>query len=295
MHINDFRVGHWSHPDRLTGCTVVIAPDLVPAAVDVRGGAPGTRETDLLGPGRMLRRVDAVLLTGGSAFGLEAASGVMKALSNQGRGFPTAAIPVPIVAGAVIYDLVPGNIVWPESTSGYMAAMAASGDVETGPVGAGCGASVSKMSGRDLAVRSGIGIETVKTPAGHVTAVIVNNAFGDVFDPESGAYRTTPGHKGISSQEIAISTSPAENPGESTVIGAILVHRSMDADSLSRVAVSAQAGIAQVIRPAHSIFDGDTIFAVATGDASCSRSDLFQISTGAQLATRRAILGTVNG
>lgn len=293
MKITDFKIGHWTHPDRLTGCTVLIGPDLVPAAVDVRGGAPGTRETDLLGPGRMLRRVDAILLTGGSAFGLDAASGAMMALKEQGRGFPTAATPVPIVAGAVIYDLIPETLAWPEAANGYSATQAASNDIEIGTVGAGSGASVSKIAGRDKAMRSGIGLGRIDTPAGDVTALIVNNAFGDVFDPDAGIYATTPGNQGFSTQDIALSSSVTDNPGENTVIGVVMVHRPLDADSLHRIAVSAQAGVAQVIRPAHSLFDGDTIFAVSTGDGGCSRSELFQLSIGAQQAAGRAILASV--
>lgn len=293
MKIADFKIGHWTHPDDLTGCTVLIAPDLVPAAVDVRGGAPGTRETDLLGPGRMVRRVDAILLTGGSAFGLDAASGVMMALKEQGRGFPTAVAPVPIVAGAVIYDLSPETLVWPDSANGYSATQAASHDIQSGTVGAGSGASVSKISGRDKAMRSGIGIAQVKTPAGEVTALIINNAFGDVFDPSSGAYVTTPDNQGVPSQDIALSTTTTQNSGENTVIGAIMVHRPLDADSLNRIAVSAQAGVAQMIRPAHSLFDGDTIFALSAGEGSCSRSELFQLSIGAQRAAGEAILASV--
>ncbi len=293
MNVTDFKLGHWSHPEKTTGCTVLLAPELVPAAVEVRGGAPGTRETDLLGPGRMLRRLDAVLLTGGSAFGLGAADGVMRWLKEQGRGFPTAAIPVPIVAGAVIFDLLPGNSVWPEGQHGYTAASSAEQWFVGGAIGAGCGASVSKVAGREQAMKSGIGLAQVDTPAGAVTAMFVNNAFGDVFDPDSGTFLTTPGNQGVSSQSIAMSSSTSSGSGENTVIGAVLVHRSLDANSLHRIAASAQAGVAQTIRPAHTLFDGDTVFALSTGDATGSYAEVFQLSIGAQQAASQAILNSI--
>ncbi len=288
-----FKLGHWEDPDGRTGCTVVIADELVPAAVDVRGGAPGTRETDLLGAGKSVQRLDAVLLTGGSAFGLAAADGVVNWLFEHGRGFPTAVMPVPIVAGAVIFDLAGDEPAWPTSHEGYIAASSAAEEWIGGNVGGGAGASVSKALGRQHARASGTGIAQISTPAGTVSAVFINNAFADVFDPELCRYLTTPGNLPQSTEDILLNRSLETDSGINTVIGAIAISRPLDHNALTRITVAGQAGIARTIRPAHTPVDGDTVFALATGDGTCSAQELMQLTTAAQAAVSRALIAAV--
>ncbi len=293
FHVPGFRLGHWTHDTAKTGCTVVVADALVPAAVDVRGGAPGTRETDLLSAGKSVGRLDAAVLTGGSAFGLACADGVMALLQEQGRGYPTPVAPVPIVAGAVIFDLVSNNITWPAASAGYEAASTASEEWSGGSIGGGRGASVSKILGREHAIPTGVGVAQVNCSAGLVTAVFVNNAFGDVVSPETGKPVTTPGRGDRSSVDVLLDTSPPASESSNTVIGAITVSRPLDQDSLNRIAVSGQAGVAVAIRPAHTPADGDTVFALSTGEGTCTPQELMQLTTAAQQAAIHAIVSTV--
>ncbi|MEX2426538.1 MAG: P1 family peptidase [Thermomicrobiaceae bacterium] len=290
--IPGFKLGHWTHPDGTTGCTVLLADELVPAAVEVRGGAPGTRETALLGPGKTVRAADAIILTGGSAFGLGAADGVMQWLSEQGRGFPTAVMNVPIVPGAVIFDLAGDEPVWPLPKHGYTATDNASREFIGGGLGGGAGASVSKVLGRHLATPTGVGIASVKSPAGAVSAIFVNNAFGDVYDDRRGIFLTQP-DGGSSTECILLSESREIEPGQNTVIGTIVVDRRLDHDALARICISGHAGIARTIRPAHTPADGDTVFALAQGQGNCTTAELMQLSAAAQLATSRALINSL--
>jgi L-aminopeptidase/D-esterase-like protein len=288
-----FKLGHWTDPGGRTGCTVLLAEKLVPAAVDVRGGAPGTRETDLLGPGKSVNGVDAVLLTGGSAFGLAAADGVVRWLYEQERGFPTAAVNVPIVAAAVIFDLVRGDVRWPDTAAGYAAVSDAGDQWYGGQLGAGAGAAVSKALGRQHAVRSGIGVGSVHSPVGTVSAVFVNNAFGDIVDDASGKYLTHPARGDKSTEDILMQSTAGKSSGQNTVIGAIAVSRPLDHDALTRITVAGHSGISRVIRPSHTPADGDTVFALATGQGTCSSADLMQLTTAAQTAVATALLNTI--
>ena len=180
-------VGHWTDPESITGCTVVLCEEPHPASVDVRGGAPGTRETDLLAPGRLVERVDAIVLSGGSAFGLAAAQGTVQWLYEHGRGFPTGVVPVPIVPAAIIFDLWLGRPEWPGPEAGYAATAAASPLFETGCVGAGTGATIGKFAGLAAAMKSGIGTASLTTVDGLVVAALmVVNALGSVVDPSTG-------------------------------------------------------------------------------------------------------------
>lgn len=286
-----FKLGHWTDQHNRTGCTVLLADRLSPAAVDIRGGSPGTRETDLLGAGRAVQRVDAILLTGGSAFGLAAADGVVQWLFERGRGYPTAVAPVPIVAGAVIYDLSGTPPAWPTRVDGYSAVSAAEDEWTGGPVGGGASTSVSKLLGRSSATRTGIGIAQISTAAGVVSAVFVNNAFGDVFDVNTGKYLTTPADGARSTEELLLSsTSNDSEHAPNTVIGAITVGRSLNHDALTRMAVAGHAGIARTIRPAHTPVDGDTVFAIARDEGDCSASDLMILTAAAQVAVSQALV-----
>ena len=246
------RVGHWTHAAAGTGCTVVIFDRAVPAAVDVRGSAPGTRETDALDPGGLVARADAILLTGGSAFGLAAADGVMRHLEACGRGFSTPAGPVPIVPAAVIYDLSIGDAsVRPDAAAGAAAIAATSADpVGQGNVGAGTGATIG--SG-DRRAKGGLGSALVRVGGVLVGALAVVNPAGAVYDPDSG-------------QHIAGDfTASGSELGQHTTIGVVGVNAQLDRWQVKKVAEMAHDGLARAVRPAHGMNDGDTIFAAALG------------------------------
>ncbi|WP_298818197.1 P1 family peptidase [Chloroflexus sp.] len=266
-------VGHAADADALTGVTVVLTPDGATAGVDVRGGAPGTRETDLLDPVNLVQQVNAVVLTGGSAFGLAAATGVVSWLHERGYGFDVGLTRVPIVPAAVIFDLGIGRPdVWPDAAMGYAACAAAEASVPEGSVGAGIGATVGKVGGMTTAMRGGVGTWS-ETLANGVTvgALAVVNAFGDVVDPQGRliAGALGPGQQligtgallrnGLSRQSFADST------GQNTTIAVVATDARLDKAAARRLAIMAQDGLSRSIRPAHSPFDGDTVFALATG------------------------------
>ncbi|HSD41493.1 MAG TPA: P1 family peptidase [Burkholderiales bacterium] len=269
------KVGHHTLAERPTGCTVILAEDGVLAAVDVRGGAPGTRETDLLDPSNTVQRVHAIVLSGGSAFGLDAASGVVRFLEERGVGFDVGVAKVPIVPAAVLFDLVVGDKahVRPTADSGYRAAQAATdGPVAEGNVGAGAGATVGKIAGFARAMKSGIGTASVTLPDGLIVAALVAvNAVGDVLDPATGrliaGVRTDDG-RALADARTLLRTGgfgPLGRPGEHTTIGVVATNAMLDKAQARKVAQMAQDGFARTIVPAHTPLDGDTIFALATG------------------------------
>ncbi|MEV0294607.1 P1 family peptidase [Nocardia sp. NPDC050710] len=261
-----------------TGCTVVHAPGGAMAAVDVRGGGPGTRETDLLDPSNTVRRVDAILLTGGSAYGLAAADGVMRWLEEHGRGIPMDPVDpsrvVPIVPGAVIFDLPVGA--WnirPTADFGYRAAQTAAVDFARGSVGAGVGARAGSIKG-------GVGSASVvigEGPAAGVTvaALIVANPVGSVFDPRTGlpwgAGTDGPEYFGLRTADperlAAANALPVKGTVLNTTIGVVATDAPLDSIGCRRMAMTAHDGLARAVRPAHSPLDGDTIFALATATA----------------------------
>src|SRR6476469_3443373 len=244
-----FSVGHVTHVVERTGCTVILFDELAPACVDVRGGAPGTRETDELAPGRLVGRANAILLTGGSAFGLAAADGVVRWLAEHGRGVPTAAGPVPIVPSAVIFDLPHGAAIAPTAADGYAAADGASRDVSAhGALGAGTGATVAKLGG--AATAGGLGVATASVGAGEVTAIVVLNALGDVRDPADGRWLARASAT-QTAHELALGAGSAPSEGEHTTIGAILVSTPADRDALQRCCISAHDALARCVAPAH--------------------------------------------
>ncbi len=291
-----FRVGHWTHSSGMTGCTVVIPDEPALAVVDVRGGGPGTRETALLEEGRLVQRVNAVLLTGGSAFGLSAADGVMRWLKERGRGFPTASIPVPIVSAAVLFDLKGEQPVWPDADAGYRAADAAIENGWTsGPIGAGAGATVAKLidqRGRP----AGIGVASVAVTPGTVAAIIAVNAVGEVAStqgPKSADYLSL-------EDRVLTGENPGARPGENTSIGVIVVEAEVSRDDLVRIAVAAHDGLARAIHPAHTPFDGDTFFVLSRKEGRLSPRDALQLSVATQRAVIRAVdrsvsSGTIGG
>ncbi len=301
------RVGHWSDPDAATGCTVVLCPEGAVAAVDVRGGAPGTRNTDLLRQGNLLQQIQAVLLTGGSEYGQDAATGVVRWLEEHGHGFPIPTGIVPIVAAAVIFDLAIGRAdVRPDATSGYEACCSATeGPIAEGSVGAGTGATVGKAMLTERAMKGGLGTTAEQTASGiTVGALAVVNCWGEVVDAETarviagprgsepGAFEST-----IEQMRKAPPLSPlmegAEASTRNTTLGVIATDAALNKDDAYRLAVMAQAGFARTIRPAHSPVDGDTVFALATC-RNDTPTDLLQLGTLAGRAMERAVVRAVS-
>jgi len=289
------RVGHVTDLHNRTGCTVLLFDHLAPTVVDVRGGAPGTRETDVLASGRLGGRADAIVLTGGSAFGLAAADGVMRYLKEQDRGFQTAAGGVPIVPAAVIFDLTNGTATHPTSDDGYRAAASATGfGSMAGRVGAGSGATVAKLAG--VPTPAGMGIATVTIGDTSVTAVVVLNAVGDVVDPTTGSGLARSNdlngveHEGRRLAMAMSGLEPNVREGENTTIGVILISQPVSRDALQRCCISAHDGLARCVIPAHTIFDGDTFFAAAPGDVTSDAKTVLQLATASEVAVERAIL-----
>jgi L-aminopeptidase/D-esterase-like protein len=302
-------VGHAQDEDALTGCTVVICRKGAVGGVDVRGSAPGTRETDLLNPVNLVQKVQAVLLAGGSAYGLDAAAGVMRYLEEQGLGFETGAAKVPIVPAAILYDLNVGRADRrPDAEMGYQAAAAASRKPpREGNVGAGMGASVGKMGGPKLAMKTGIGSASIEIGGGVIVgALFAVNVFGDVVDPSSGNVvaglrtgRVGPirfGREGRFADTLAMMKSVFGRAALSfatrtnTVVGVVAVNADFDKAEATKMAQMAHDGLARAIRPAHTMLDGDTIFALATGG---KKADLSTVGAYAAEATSLAILRAV--
>jgi L-aminopeptidase/D-esterase-like protein len=273
--VEGLKVGHYTMPGRPTGCTVVIAERGAVASVDVRGGAPATRETDLLRPENLVQQVHAIVLSGGSAYGLDSAGGVMKYLEERKIGYQTTAAVVPIVPGASLIDLAFGGdpAVRPDAACGYRAAQAASPDaVREGNVGAGAGATVGKLFGMSRAMKAGIGSASIELPDGLVVAALVAvNAFGDVIDPDTGAVvagvRTADGRGLADARRLirsgALSVPRAEQRNHTT-IGIVATNATLTKAQAFKVAQMAHDGYARAIAPTHTPYDGDTIFAVAT-------------------------------
>ena len=256
-------VGHWTNEKGRTGCTVVLAPEGVIAGVDVRGAAPGTRETDLLRPGMLVDRVHAVLLTGGSAFGLDAAGGVMRFLEERSKGFPIGPVRVPIVPAAVIFDLLVGDSrARPGADEGYAACLAATRDPADGAVGAGTGATVAKGGGGGETRAGGVGIASARAGSALVTAVMVANGAGGVWDDDKHEWVAP-----LLKWDRASNLFPAAN----TTIGVVITDAKLNKNEANRVATVAHDGIARAVRPAHTMYDGDTIFCLATGRIDAPR------------------------
>jgi L-aminopeptidase/D-esterase-like protein/N-acetylglutamate synthase-like GNAT family acetyltransferase len=294
------RVGHWTDKRAATGCTVVLCPpEGAAAACAVLGGAPGTRETDVLAPGNTVDRVHAVLLTGGSAFGLDAASGVMRWLDERGIGFETRAGRVPIVPAAVIFDLAVGRgDVRPDAASGYAACAAAGSTVRQGSIGAGTGATVAKLGGLDRAVKGGLGTAAELLAGGGVIgALVAVNAIGEIVDPASGrlvaGIRPAP-HAPQEGLELLRQRRAEPPPAlENTTIAVIATDITLNREHLTRVALMAHAGIARTVRPSHTPGDGDTVFALSTCQRTDPRPDLAAIGALGARALERAILNAI--
>jgi L-aminopeptidase/D-esterase-like protein len=308
--VRGIEVGH-AHDERaLTGCTVILCRKGAVAGVDVRGGAPGTRETDLLDPVNLVEKVHAIVLAGGSAFGLDAASGVMRYLEEQKIGFAIGKARVPIVSSAILYDLGLGRAdVRPDAAMGYRAAASASSQPPAeGNAGVGMGASAGKMFGLSLAIKAGVGTASITIGDGITVGALVGvNPWGDVVDPATGriiaglrsgmARAQRVGSRGdYFADTLAMMKQPVAPPsprpasGTNTTIGVVATNAKLTKPQATKVAQMAQDGIARAIRPAHTMWDGDVIFALSTGMRA---ADVSTVGAFAAEAVAEAIVRAV--
>ena len=293
-------VGHSTDTRRPTGCTVVLAREGAVAGVDVRGAAPGTRETDLLAPTNLIERVHGILLAGGSAWGLDAATGVMRWLEEQGVGFPVGPLRLPIVPGAVLFDLMLGDAaIRPDAAAGYRACELASAIAPAeGNVGAGAGAVVGKIFGIERAMKGGIGTASVTVEGITVGALVACNAVGDVLDPDTAqvvAGSRTRNGKSLLDSRRALLRGETPKPllaGTNTSIGVIATDAVITKAQASRLATMAHDGLARSINPVHTMSDGDTLFALGTGRAGRSLG-MMVLGTMAAQATAMAVLRAI--
>lgn len=307
--VRGIEVGHAQDEEALTGCTVILCRKGAVAGVDVRGGAPGTRETDLLNPVNLVEKVHAVVLAGGSAFGLEAATGVMRYLEEQRIGFNTGVAKVPIVPAAILFDLNLGRAdVRPDAAMGYRAAASASSRTPAeGNAGVGMGASVGKMFGRTLSMKAGVGTASMNIGDGVTIGALVGvNAWGDVVDPltnqiiaglrsgKIGPLRV--GKKEYFADTIQMMKSAVGRgilsltTRTNTVIGVVATNAKLTKAQATKVAQMAQDAIARTVRPAHTMLDGDVIFALSTGTR---KADISTIGAFAAEVMGEAILRAV--
>jgi len=299
-----FTIGHWTDSEGVTGCTVILAPPGTRGGVDVRGGGTGTRETDAVGPLTGTAEVTAVMLTGGSAYGLSAADGAMRWLEEHDRGYSTPSGLVPIVPAAVIYDLAEGDPkARPGPDSGYAACEAArEGVPERGRVGAGTGAAVGKILGRSHAAPGGVGYAAARTGRGDlVAALAVANAFGDVIGPDGNVLAGARGDDGeivptaatLAAMEAA--PDPARVEDRNTTLVCVMTDASLTKPACTRVARMASAGVARAVSPVYSDVDGDVVFCLASGpaDEPADRFAGIAIGTLAAELTAQAIRDAV--
>ncbi|MDI6600554.1 MAG: P1 family peptidase [Thermoanaerobacteraceae bacterium] len=289
------KVGHFSDYKAFTGCTVVIAESGAVAGVDVRGSSPGTRETDLLHPTNLVKKIHAVLLTGGSAFGIDAAGGVMQYLEEKGIGFHTGSAIVPIVPAAVIYDLDVGDpSVRPDKKMGYMAARNSSDcKVEQGSVGVGTGASVGKIRGMEWAMKSGIGSYSIELGNGVIIgALSVVNALGDIYEDgciiagarnEDGSFLNT--YEYLKSH--ILNSKPW---GKNTTLSVVATNASLSKEEANKMAQVAHDGYSRVIKPVHTVYDGDCVFTMSTGDIEF---DILTLCEAAAEVVEKAIINAL--
>jgi L-aminopeptidase/D-esterase-like protein len=286
--VRGIRVGNWTDPVGLTGCTVVLCPPGTVGSGEVRGGAPGTRETDLLRPGTLVQEVNAVLLTGGSAFGLAAADGVMRYLEERGVGFDTGVARVPIVPAAVLFDLGVGDAAArPDAEAGYLASVDADSaetqgrDVAEGNVGAGTGATVAKLHGR--AVKGGLGSASAQEDEVVVGALAAVNALGEILDEHGDVLASAGGPEPA--------TEDSGDRSVNTTLVVVATNARLSKERAHLVAVAAHEGIDAAVRPAHTLHDGDTAFSLATGTVDADQRRLEDLAVRAVAdAIRRAVL-----
>jgi len=291
------RVGHWSDRWAITGCTVVLPDKPAVAGVDVRGGAPGTHETDLLRPGNLVQHVHAVMLAGGSAYGLEAVSGVMRWLRERNRGFSFGRGVVPIVPAAILFDLGIGrHDRWPTADAGYRATAAARRTTPEGNVGAGTGATIGKALGPEHAMKGGIGTASERAYNGLIAgALAAVNAAGDVIEPQSG--RIVAGardEQGAFADAVEVLRAgrlwQPEVAEQNTVLVVVATNAALTKEQANRLATVCHDGLARAVRPAHTPSDGDIVFALATGEHVLDGADYRIVEALATRAVERAIV-----
>jgi L-aminopeptidase/D-esterase-like protein len=293
-------VGHFTDSRRPTGCTVVLARGSAIASVDVRGAAPGTRETDLLHPSNVVERVHGILLAGGSAWGLDAASGVMQWLDERGIGMTVGPARLPLVPGAVLFDLPLGDQrIRPDAAAGYAACEAAGRQAPAeGCVGAGAGAVVGKIFGFDRAMKGGIGSASVTVAGVTVGAIVACNALGDVIDPDTGAViagARTPDGKALLDTRRALLRGEEAKPmlaGSNTTIGVIATDAIITKMQANRLATMGHDGLARTINPVHTLSDGDALFTLGTG-ASGKTLGMMTLGTMAAEACALAVVRAI--
>jgi L-aminopeptidase/D-esterase-like protein len=270
--VEGIKVGHYTESRRPTGCTVILTEAGAVAGVDVRGAAPGTLETDLLNPLSTVDKVHGIVLSGGSAFGLETASGVLQYLEEQGIGYETRVARVPIVPAAILFDLGLGDArIRPDKRAGYLASKAAKARAcEEGNIGAGAGATVGKMFGLNRAMKSGLGTASIQVGSLRVSALIAVNAAGDVIDPKTGSIlagaRTADGKRLVDTlEQMRQGKYPdPKSTSQNTTIGVVATNATLNKSQTTKVAQMAHDGLARTINPVHTPADGDTLFALAT-------------------------------
>lgn len=283
--------------NEFTGVTVILSSKGATGGADCRGGAPGTRETDLLRPEKMMDRINAVVLTGGSAYGLASMTGVVDYLAENGIGYKSMGKTVPIVTGAVLFDLNQKEIHYPDAKMGYEACKNAGENPFCGQYGAGKGATVGKIRGLKYACKSGVGAYTVKVAGVTVTAIVAVNALGDVFDAQKGAIvagaKANDGTFIDTEKHIVSGGLLRLFAGTNTTIGCILTDAKLDKIGANKVASASHDGLARAIRPVHTDYDGDTMFCLASGHRPVANVMLLQ--TAAAYAAERACVNAVSG
>ncbi|MGH9441263.1 MAG: P1 family peptidase [Thermoanaerobaculia bacterium] len=298
-----FRIGHWTDSARRTGCTAVLAGGVCAGAADVRGGAPGTRETQLFTPGNLVSRIDAVVLCGGSAFGLAAAGGVARYLKERRIGYPVSTAAgtgvVPIVSAVVLFDLSVGDPdAYPDDAAGYSAAAEASPELPAeGAVGAGTGATVGKLLGVARSSPGGIGYASIRIGGGEVAAIAAVNAFGDVVADDgtilAGARASSGAWAGSAESllngDLEGSPLAERTAGSNTTLVCVLTDIPFDSGALRRVAIEAHDGISRAVRPVHTLVDGDAVFAMAPEGNAPDLLTRLRAGVAAAEATERAI------
>ena len=290
---NQFLIGHETDLKNGTGVTVILAKAGAVGGVSIRGAAPGTRETDLLRPMNTVQHVHAVVLAGGSAFGLDAASGVMNYLYQQGVGFQAGTHIVPIVTSAVIFDLNYKNFAYPDGQMGFAAAKNAySENLSHGHIGAGCGATVGKILGPNLASKGGLGIATLQLKDGVIiTAILVVNALGDVYNTTGEFLAGLKHPNGLSTVEILLEEAQSYDfAGQNTTIGCILTNAKLTKEEVNKLADIAHDGLALTIKPVHTAFDGDTLFALSSDEI---KTDFLALQTACVQVVGQAIINAV--
>jgi len=290
--VEGIRVGHSTDLHGLTGCSVVLCPSGTVGSGEVRRGAPATRETDLLRPGTLVNEVHAVLLAGGSAFGLDAAAGVMRFLEERGIGFAAGVAVVPIVPGAALFDLGIGDPkARPGPSQGFAACEAASEQVDEGTVGAGTGATVAKLFGPDRQVKGGIGSASAAEGSVVVGALFAVNAVGEVLGKDGEVVAgARPGQPGEEEPEEAAVPWP-HGPGTNTIIGIVATNARLSKERAQLLAGSAHDAVSGVVRPAHTIWDGDTVFTLATGQVDAPQDLMERLAEEAVAESiRRGVL-----